>query len=328
MSIKALIRRDLRKERIAELEAQRVRGEITPQDFQKQVSGLEPKSVWYLNPAKPFVKPAWFLPNNATALPATPYQVTLAAGGTSGVIPVEFDEGTGHGEIFALVSEHTGAYEVTITDQGRKYQLMDRPIHADTICGSAAQPFILPLTYFVSVREGTRQLSLNFTDLSGAPNDIRFAMLGRRWLHREAPADVLETFHQRFAQLDRSLLYFTTTKDPLAAVAPGGAGTEFQVIAPSDAPLELMKLTAVTDPAGTPFEIELNEYGSGRSFSGDRLRVHSNLMFGTPNFPSIPFESFFLPRNFRLIGRIYNLGLGAADFYLTWTGAKILRPDQ
>lgn len=328
MSIKALIRRDLRKERIQELEAQRARGAITPQDFQSRVQALSPETVWYLNPAKQFVKPAWFVPNNDTALPATPYQVNLAAGGTSGVVPIEFDEGTGHGELFALVSEHTGAYEILITDQGRKYQLMDRAIHADTICGSAAQPFILPITYFMAVRKGTRQLSLRFTDLSGAPNQIRFAILGRRWLHREAPADVLEKFNERFAQMDRSLLYFTTTVDPLSAIGVAGAGTEFQILAPSDAPLELMKLTAVTDPAGTPFEIELNEYGSGRSFSADRLRVHSNLMFGTPNFPSIPFESFLLPQNYRLTGRIWNLGVGATDFYLTFTGAKILRPDQ
>ena len=141
------------------------------------------KNEIFLNEVKRFTAPRWFLPR---ALGATPYIITLAANGTSGPIPIEFDEANGHSEIFGLVSQSTGDYLIEIEDKGRNHRWQNRPVHNTTITGNAQRPYILPLSYFLNVSVGTRQLTVTFTDISGAPNDIRFAMQGRVFMYRQA----------------------------------------------------------------------------------------------------------------------------------------------
>jgi len=330
MSIKPLVRRDLYKEGYEALQFDLAQGLITPAQFETEVKNLptgEDRFAWYIDPSKQFVTPGYFIPNNSQALPLTPYIVNLAANGTSGWIPIEFDEGSGSPEIFAIVSTQTGDFLITILDGGDRYQWMNRPIHNLTISGNGQRPYYLPLTYPVDTRGGTRSISVQFTDISGAPNAIRFALRGRRFLQKQANADIQELWMRRAEHMDRSRPFFLTPDENLLAVAPG-ASVDFTLRAPSDAPLDLLKLTAATVPAATPFELSLREFGSGREYSQANLRIHSDHMFGTGQYPGIEFESFFMPKNFRILGTLWNLGVNPTDFYLTWAGGKIMRPDK
>ena len=323
MSLPVLVKRDLAKEQRIRLQNLLESGKISPTEYTKRLAAVAlVEEAWYYNPAKDYVKSAYFIPRQ---IGGTPYQVALAANGYSGIIPIEFDQGSGHGEIFAIVSNQTGDFEFQITDQGRRYSWSNRAVHSAAVTGIAQRPFILPLSYWVNVRAGTRQLSWEAWDLSGAPNTVRFALLGRRWIEREAPEEVQQKFREEFEAPDKYLLYFLQPQAPITALAPGATAVG-EFIAPSDYPIDIKKLTVATSVAATPFEMEIKEYSTGRSFSSDGLRIHSDLMWGNGQYPAMPFESIFLPRNFRLTFSLTNLGGFASNFYPVMTGAKILAP--
>jgi hypothetical protein len=285
------------------------------------------KGVVFINPLKRFTDPRWYLPN---ALGATPSTISLLAGGNSGNIPIEFDEGNGHAELFALVALSDGDFLITIIDQGRKHGWMNRPIHSRTIFGDAQRPFILPSTYFVNVERGTRQITIQLTDLSGAPNDVRLGFQGRAFFHKTADAQVRKAIQKKYGLKERVLTYMLTTEqavENVGNVAPNNEA-DMEFVVPSNWPLELDKMTVATDPADTPFEMELTDFSSGRKYAQENLRIHSDLMWGTPQFPFIPFESFFLPRNHRLTAKVWNLGAAPADFYFTFTGKQIKIPVE
>jgi hypothetical protein len=287
------------------------------------------KGIIYFNPTKRFTAPRWYLPNAAGSgvAGAVPSIIALAANGNSGNIPIEFDEGNGHAEIFAIVAESTGAFEFSLLDQGRKHNWQNRPIHNLTAAGVAQRPFILPVTYFLNVERGTRQITLNITDLSGAPNTIRFGLLGRAFFIKQAPQDVRTKIQNRFGMKERTLTYMLTTNQAQTAIA-AATRTRAEFIVPSDYPLELMKMTVATDPANVDFDFELIDYSSGRRYSAENLRISRALGWGNAQYPHIPFESFFLPRNYRLQIDYWHTGVGATDFFFTLTGAKTMIPQE
>ena len=291
------------------------------------------EDIIYFNPTKRFVAPRWYIPNaqGSGLAGANPSMIVLPANQTSGNIPIEFDEGNGHAEIFGIVSESTGSYEITIIDQGRKHSWMNRPIQIDTIAGSAQRPFILPVTYFLNVEKGTRQLSVIVTDLSGNQNTIRLALVGRAFFIKQAPQDVRQAITRKFGIKERVLTYMLTTAQAQMAIATA-TQTRVEFIVPSDYPMELMKMTAssidTTTGLAAPFEFEMIDYSSGRRYSQENLRIHSNLGWGNAQYPYIPFESFFLPRNYRLMMDYWSLAPNDANFYFTLTGSKVLIPKE
>jgi hypothetical protein len=286
------------------------------------------KGVVFINPVKRFTAPRWYLPRFVNALGLRQDIIPLTAGGNSGNVAVEFDEGNGHAELFAAVAISDGDFEITILDQGRKHGWQNRAIHSRTLFGNAQRPFIFPETYFLNVEKGTRQLTINLTDLSGAPNNVRLAFLGRAFFHKTANADVRQAIQKKFGLKERTLLYNLTTKDSISNLAPAGTGTPFEFVVPSDWPLEIIKMTAASIPAGTPFEMELKDYSNGRLYHQEGLRVHSDLMWGNAEYPFIPFESMFLPRNWRITGTLWNLGAVNADFYFTLAAKQIRIPVE
>jgi len=275
----------------------------------------------YVNPAKRFIKPYW--------LTTTPETVALAANAVSGPIPFVIDESMGHMEIYYLVAQATGPFTFRIKDEGRNYYWSNREVHVDTVIGVAQRPFILPETYFLNASAGTRQLTIEMTDISGAPNNVRIALVGRRFTYKEAPQEVWQKFEDFYTTKERSNLFFLTTELPIAALAPGVANLQnFDFWMTSDCFFEAIKFTYATVPAGALLDIRMWEFGSGRSFLPANTRTDINNMFGSAQFPSIPPESYFFDRDYRVSGDIVNTGMVNCNVFLTITGRRVKYPEE
>lgn len=275
----------------------------------------------YVNPAKRFVKPWWLVTN--------PETVNLGANGVSGPIPLVVDEALGHCEVYYLVAQATGPFTFRIKDEGRNYWWSNREVHVDTVAGVAQRPFIFPETYFINTSGGTRQLTIQYTDISGAPNAIRVALVSRRFVYREAPLEIWKKFETYYTQKERTNLFFLTTEQPINNLVPGVANAAlFDFWMTSDSFFEAIKFTYATVPANHPLDIRMWEFGSGRSFLRANTRTDINNMWGSAQFPSIPPESYLFDRDYRVSGDIVNTGLVNCDVYLTITGRKVKYPEE
>lgn len=284
----------------------------------------------FTNSAKKFVKPFYltFAPQGTGIANDT---FTIAAGlGVSGPVPMVVDESSGHFEFFYIVSSQTNPYTVMIKDEGKNTQLMNRPVHIDTIAGVAQRPFILPESYFLNTSGGNRQLTWEMTDISGvAGNALRPVLVGRRFVYKEAPLEVFQKFQSAFTIRERSNVFFLTTQQPIATLIPGVANAQqFEFRMTSDAMFEAMKFTYATWPTGVPLDIRMWEYGSGRSFTPNNIRTDINNIFGSAQFPGIPPESYLFERDYRVQGEVVNNGLINCDVYLTITGRMIRYPEE
>jgi hypothetical protein len=244
---------------------------------------------------------------------------------------------TGHFEIAYALSQSDGAYKLTITDAGRQYSWMSKPIHIDNIAGTAQRPFIFPESYFLNVANGQRALTVQFTDVSNLhTNNIRFSLHGRRFLYNEAPLEIYSKMKEYFMLKERTNLFFLTTEDLTTGLTGiGGANniqtTEFRVT--SDAYFEILKMVAVETPVSpatfTGYEVILEEYSTGRKLMNSAVRGSN--VFGTAQYPFIPFESYLLERDYRLKLTVQNLNPNPAescDYQFCLIGRRIPYPEQ
>jgi len=329
MAVPALVYRDITKEARDRLRKALEEGRLTPDAYLKELKKVKPgEGYWHENPEIRYSKPAWFIPNNKVLSPADPALITLGVGATTGELPIELDEGGGHGEAFYLLSKHSGPYEFEILDQGRTYKWMSGPIHADTITGNALRPFILPISAFFNTKGGTRNVMFKAWNLDAAlPITIRFSMHGRRFLFHEAEKDqdVPRSFFEFFAKDDRGLPIFLKPQDPILALGAGASTSpDGEFVAPSDGPIVISKLTAWTNPVATPFKIEIKEFASGRSMSAAEMPISGDHAFGDGQYPGILAQPYYLSKNFRIKFKLTNIGAVPADFYPVLSGTKIL----
>lgn len=84
------------------------------------------------------------------------------------------------------------------------------------------------------------------------------------------------------------------------------------------------------DPEDIDFEVELQEYATGRylhsrsSVTGISDAIWGRNVFGNAQFPFISYESYKLPRDYRLKVDLKNLhGTVAGNFYLTLVGRRL-----
>jgi len=277
------------------------------------------QKVIFVNPAKRYVKPFWQTTD--------PGVVTVAANGNSGIVPMTIDQSTGHFEVFYFEYEADGPFTIQIFDEGNRTFLMNRPVHINTIAGNGRRPFILPETMFINVARGTRQLSVILYDLSGASNDIQFAMVGRRFIFKEAPIEVFQTFDEYYGDKERTNLFFLTTSKAIESLAPN-TPTDYEFRVTSDSFFEVIKNMAASDPVDANFNITLKEYGSGRTFSPEGTPIRRDLIFGNGQYPHIFPESYLFERDYRILAQITNLEAVDIDVYLTMCGRRIKYPEE
>lgn len=77
----------------------------------------------------------------------------------------------------AISGSSTGECTIQVTEGGRDAAWMNQAIHFRTFAGSGAVPNVLP---FPRLTGRSKTLSITFTDLSGAQNDISLAFIGEK----------------------------------------------------------------------------------------------------------------------------------------------------
>lgn len=275
----------------------------------------KPDGTVYINPAKRHVKPY--------ALITNPGLVTVPALNSSPPITMPVDT-QGHFEIFYAVCDRTGPATMTIFDPGTSRFLMNREIHIDTIVsgmsGAGGQrPFIWPESYFLNVEDAGRAMIVQFRDLSGDDNDIRFMFEGRRFYTKESPPDIYAKMYEYFGRKERTNIYFLTT-DQDVTLPSAGAPVETQAFArvTDEADFEIFKICSVSDG---PYEWTIRDTGTGRILSNG---FHSNTMrTGTAEFPFIFVEPLLVERNYQLQISFRNLSGVTNRVWFTMVGRRL-----
>lgn len=273
-----------------------------------------PDGAIYVNPVKRHVRPFWLVTD--------PVTVTVPAGG---IVEAEVEIDTlGHFEWIYNQCKADGDFTIQILDVNTGRQLMNRPVHIRTISSialSGERPFKLPESYFFNTEEAGRTVKLRFRDLSGAENNIRWVMHGRRWYHKEAPPEVQHKIQERFALKERTYVYWLTTiaRDPDAIPTIPASGTLTERFSATDeADSEISKLTLVSTG---PFTFQLRERASGKTLSNGQ--VHSTVGWGDAEFPFIWASPLLLERNYDLDLEMVDLSGAPNQVFATLTARRL-----
>lgn len=81
-----------------------------------------------------------------------------------------------------MTGSSTGEYLTFMRTDSSDRQLMDGPVHSAAIIGTGERPFILPKPLMLAPNT---TISFTLTDLSGAPNDVYFALSGFKVYRRQ-----------------------------------------------------------------------------------------------------------------------------------------------
>jgi len=266
-----------------------------------------------INKVKRHVRSFWIASN--------PKTIALAAAGGAGDtvkgIPFPIDT-QGHFEWAYIMGFFTSnAFLVNVFDPGTRRNLMNEPIHAGTLLGTARRPAILVETYLLNTENAGRELQLDFQNLSMAPNNVDVVLHGRRWYHRESPPDVQEDLRKKFGMKERTTAYWLTTKGGAFVIPAGGGLLDNQapiITADDEADTEVFKITAVSTG---PFEFRLRELASNRTLMNDFIRVENG--FGTPEFPFVFQESLLIERNYKVAVDVRDVsGMNNTVFLTFW----------
>lgn len=282
-----------------------------------------PDGSVYINPAKRHVKPYW-LTTEAITIP--PEIVVLAAGATSPPITMPIDT-QGHFEAFYSMADRTGAATILLFDPGTNRFLMNREIHIDTIVSGgggagvaagfgAARPFIWPESYFFNVEDAGRAVIATFRDLSGAPNNIRFTLHGRRFYTKESPPEVYQKMYEYFGRKERTNIYFLTTD--AAALIPAGGVLASTARVTDEADFEIYKVNVVSDGA---FTFRLRDVATNRTLSNGV--ISNTIGSGVAEFPFIFPEPWLVERNYQIGIEMTDLSAAPNNVFMTFIGRRL-----
>lgn len=149
--------------------------------------------------------------------------VSLAANRTSIQPATVSNEGSI--EVTRLAAQYTGAARITISvpDGKQLAQLMNAPIHIQTIFGSAAQPYILPEALYLHDRNG---FSISYSDISGSANVIRLNFISAQYT-KQLYDTRIERIQGRMRLRERETYpYWYTFNNSFATLAGNGSATE------------------------------------------------------------------------------------------------------
>jgi len=280
-----------------------------------------PSGELYINKTKRHVRSFWVL--------GDPKTISLAPGGSLLGVPFEVDT-QGHFEwayLMAHARDQIGMvnsdFTLKIFDPGTRRDLMNEPIHAATICGTARRPGILTETYLLNTENAGRELQISVQNLHPVyDNNIEIVLHGRRWYHKESPPDVQEEMRSYFMHKERTTHYWLTTKGGSFVLT---AGQELlNNLAPimeadDEADTEVYKITSFSDG---PFEFRLRELASGKTISNDFVRVENG--WGNAEFPFVFQESLLIERNYDIAVDIRDLsGLQQNRIFLTFHARRL-----
>lgn len=275
------------------------------------------------------------------SLAATPRgKITVPANGTaqvSFIIPPEQNlEGDMEIYFLELASCTSTSCRVRLghTGLGGVY-LMNQPVHMLSVFGNmnaGTQPFQMYETIFL---EPGLELTVEFFDFSGAPNEIEVIAHGRKFIGYTISGMDRRDLINVFAR--NTWPFWLTTDQPIiltAGLEPDGTGvpTPFQMTIPRQYHAELAKSMRFGNIGGVAapvdYHIMMTEGASGNLILDT---VPINTVAGNGNFP-FPFpEPYLALRGTELMGNMYNdSGLAnlATDFVLHGRALPLSFPGQ
>lgn len=284
-----------------------------------------------VNELKKYVKPFFLTPLAADE------GITLAAGETSDFFPMTID-GKGHFEIFDAFykSQREEGFTVELFDPGNLGQerpvLMNREVHVSTIAsgggvtlpltgslsvaGSAGRPFRWPQSFFMNVVDGPGCIMARFRNLSASSNVIRFALVGRRWYHLQAPYHIANRMEEIFREGARTFPYFFTTDSDAVLSALGTMNPTVRF--GDDAYVEWCKGMAVSTGG---FTVRIVETATGKRLM--ERPVINTLAFGNGEFPMLNWEETLFEPNYQLTFQLTDLSNAANTVWITLGCRKI-----
>lgn len=284
-----------------------------------------------VNELKKYVKPFWLTTEDNEV-------ITLAAGEVSDFFPMTVD-GKGHFEIFDAfyTSQRAEGFTVELFDPGNLGRerpiLMNREVHVDTIAsggavtlplsgtlpaaGAAGRPFRWPQSFFMNVVSGTGTLMVRFRNLNTTQtNQIRFALVGRRWYHLQAPWKVANRMEEIFREQARTFPYFFTTDQFVSLTALGSSAPIMRF--GDDAYVEWVKGMAVSTGS---FQVRIVETSTKKRLM--ERPVINTLAFGNGEFPFLNWEDSLFEPNYQLTFELDDLSDGTNVVWLTLACRKI-----
>lgn len=140
---------------------------------------------------------------------------------------------SGDFEVVGFNSWHLGAYRALLyLGGGTNKRFMNVPIHVDFLAATAQLPFYIPFPLLIEARSG---LNVQFTNLCGITNKIRFVAQGRRFLDY-LPGERERLLAAHFTRREWPFwLGLDSTTVTLSANQVGGGGL---LSVPSDGDLE------------------------------------------------------------------------------------------
>ncbi len=270
-----------------------------------------------INPVKPFVRAYW-IPG---AAPDGQAVTTLAANGRAKVDFLVDDQG--HFDWKYLMGESDGAYVLKFFDVGRNRELQNRPVHSSLIVGSAQRPFLLPEAYFFNVGDSSRMLQCEIRDISGSQNEVRLALHGRRFYHKDADPDVAMKMQEVFGSGEKTYSYWLVPEEFDAVtgappvIAANGKRT-FTLQSDAGADTELVKWMAVSTG---DFSVSVFDRAKNKFLMNDVV-VNGNA-FGNAEFPFILADSFLLERQKYLLFYLTDLSGAPNTVYLAAAGRRL-----
>lgn len=293
-------------------------------------------------------------------LTTDPVTVTVPANGVSDPIPMVIDN-KGHFEVLYSMAQATSFnFTLKIMEPGGDGRLrpilMNREIHARTICSgfgtaplgtsgetftaadSPGRPFIWPEPLFLNVGKYGRAVFVEFRDLSGSSNVIRFSLHGRRYYHYNATPEVQRKIERLYKQRISMPFFYTTDRDvSLASLASG----TFDMRISDDAWFEVWKKAAFSDQTvadqanGASYTVQPVEKNDDRrlicgtldGLNPDVYVTRGDLYFGDAEFPWLCEEADMYEPNSQLMFRLENLVAATNRIWITYAGRRILVPS-
>jgi len=249
--------------------------------------------------------------------------VALPASGSVGGVMCNVSS-EGPAEILAHAYESTGDFTVfmRIMDGVDNREICNAPIHCRLIAGNNLQPYRLPESLLVDEMRG---IEIDFADLSGAPNNVRFVSHGVRYLEimDDPKAERLRVRMRRRQHL--SFPYYYGFEGVGYARLAAGATGNYPITIGEDH-FEFMTLAYYGD-AGQNVDFQIIDVTRGEplidAFGGDYYMVNGRLLAFDARFAYRFCEPRLIMGGSKLVVQVRNNEAVENDIYICLGGRAL-----
>lgn len=247
-------------------------------------------------------------PNEILSLAANDSQTVI--GKLSGEGPCEF---------FYLSRKNTGAARVSIAiEDGLELRdLMNKPVHINTIAGNGNQPYRFEEALHIHELRG---MTFTYYDISGSTNNVQLLFSGKRYLNQIFDKR-LQRIKKRIEINERLSYPYFYTFDGVVPVISAAATQIEEITIKNDAHF---LLTHISGTSTAPYNLNLIDGNTNQSIidapNGLSYRISSDLLVGTGAFPYRFEQGIFFSAGSKIIIDMQNPSAGDNTIFLTLGG--------